>query len=324
MDTHKISLSSPFILSSTTRKDMRSHRVPISRKTLAELWALRKEFSANRAIWIPSARMIPICSALGASKHDIETIQTVSERLRNDPTLSFRYSKVGRFMLDMDKQHIRRLENQPYILSPEEDFIRHDSGKLRNFDEIDENLQQNTVLHALLRFKAFMFHGIEHKHRPKLDYGTNESVCTFFNLRTFTQRGVLGEPALEGVHSDGVDLTMSTLLGHQNMSDNSAITFLHSNEEKNGTRWNEIDPKLLVRQVQHKDFLDTLLFFDHEHKHSLSPVWQVDESKPALRDILIFFTRKPVEKEHSSYPYESLSNHTGMPMQLDLNVIDSI
>jgi hypothetical protein len=115
---------------------------------------------------------------------------------------------------------------------------------------------------------------------------------------------------------------MATLLGHTNMTDDSAVTFLHTLDEVNGTRWNATNPKYLLGQVQHKDFLDNLLLFDHERKHSLSPVWAVDESKPALRDMLIFFTRKPVIKGHPTYPYDSLNDHEGMPMKVNMKLID--
>ncbi|OLL27553.1 hypothetical protein BTH42_32515 [Burkholderia sp. SRS-W-2-2016] len=50
-------------------------------------------------------------------------------------------------------------------------------------------------------------------------------VSAVFNLRTVTTPDLLGEPALEGVHSDGVEHTMTTLLGHANMSPDSAETY---------------------------------------------------------------------------------------------------
>jgi hypothetical protein len=289
---------------------------------LDELWTLKERFVTTRAIWIPGANMAEICKAFGATEDDFESIQEVSDTLKTDPTLPFRRSKNGRFIYGFDREQVRRLAFQPFLLSVEEDFVRHDSGMAREFEEVGEDLQQNSVLQALLLFQAFMLHGVEHKHRPKLDYDTNEWICTLFNLRTVTQSDILGEPALEGVHSDGVDLTMTTLLGHTNMTDNSAVTFLHTLDEVNGTRWNATNPKYLLGQVQHKDFLDTLLLFDHERKHSLSPVWAVDESKPALRDMLIFFTRKPVIKGHPTYPYDSLNDHEGMLMKVNMKLTD--
>ncbi|KAI9777632.1 MAG: hypothetical protein M1839_008686 [Geoglossum umbratile] len=301
---------------------MESSATCVSGEMLDELWTLRERFIATRAIWIPGAYMAELCRGLGATEEDFESIRTVSDTLKTDPTLPFRHSKNGRFIYDFDHEQVRRLAFQPFVLSVEENFVRHDSGTTREFEEVGEDLQQNSVLHALFLFQAFMFHKVEHKHRPKLDYNNNKWICTLFNLRTVTQRDILGEPALEGVHSDGVDITMTTLLGHTNMTSDSAVTFLHTLDEVNGTRWNATNPKYLLGQVQHKHFLDTLLLFDHERKHSLSPVWAVDESKPALRDMLIFFTRKPVIKGHPTHPYDSLNDHEGMPMKLNMKRID--
>lgn len=39
---------------------------------------------------------------------------------------------------------------------------------------------------------------------------------------------IIGEPAKEGVHSDGVEHTMTSLLYTQNMIENSAISEMHN------------------------------------------------------------------------------------------------
>lgn len=96
------------------------------------------------------------------------------------------------------------------------------------------------------------------------------------------------------------------------------MTFLHTLDEKNGIRYHEANPEHLLGSVQHRDFLDTLLIADHEHKHSLSPVWQLDESKEATRDMLIFFTRRPVIDGHLSSPYDSTRPHEETPMKMKL------
>ena len=171
-------------------------------------------------------------------------------------------------------------------------------------------VQYNSVLQALFRFKSFMISNVPVAPRPRLNYNSPADICTLFNLRTVTdmREDLVGQPALEGVHSDGVDFTMTTLLGHSNMSRaGSAETLLHQLAERNGIRWDETDPALTLDKVQHWDLLDTLLIVDHERKHSLSPVWAKNEQKPALRDMLIFFTRKPVVEGHFSYPFDSLN-----------------
>ncbi|KAJ6133777.1 hypothetical protein N7523_000099 [Penicillium sp. IBT 18751x] len=294
---------------------------PISAETraaIADLILLREEFIKNRLIFVKGDRLIPILKVLGATDKDLEKMKTVSDTLRDDPTLPFRKSKNGRFCFDFEQSQVRRLEFQPFALSVEEDFVRHDSGQIRKFQEVDEDLQGNSTLHALFVFKALIFRGVPIKQRPKLNYDTENFVCTLFNLRTVTNKDLVGEPALEGVHSDGVDFTMTTFLGSENMTSDSAVTFVHDMRAKNALRWDEVDPAHTLGSHQHRDFLDTLLFVDHERKHSLSPVHAVDPACPATRDMLIFFTRKPVVEGHISHPYDSLNSHPSLPMRVEL------
>lgn len=286
-----------------------------------EILKLKDTFAKKRIVFIEGERMTNWLVGLGASEEDLEKIQKVSDGLEGDPTLPFRKSKNGRFLLDFAHNELRRLEFQEFILSAAEDFVRHDSGETRIFDEVAMDLQGNTALQALFLFKSLMIRGIPTKHRPMLDYDLNLYVCTLFNLRTVTTGDIVGEPALEGIHSDGVDFTMTTLLGSANMTDDSAITYVHDNQDKTAARWHEADPKLLRGSHQHRHFMDTLLFVDAECKHSLTAVERKDFSRDATRDMLIFFTRKPVVKGHVSYKYDSLVDHKTLPLKVALNQV---
>lgn len=287
-------------------------------ETIGKIMKLREKYLRDRSIFVESADMIDIVLGLGAKEADLPKMEKVSDHLYHDPTLPFRLTRNSRFCLDFDTHTIRRLEFQPFVLTVEEDFNRYDSGAIRRFDEVENELQLNSVFQALFAFKAMIIHGIEIAHRPKLEYGINKWVCTLFNLRTVTTPHILGEPALEGVHSDGVDHTMTTFLGSYNMSDNSAATFMHDMDEKTGIPLEEIKPKHLLARVQHKRLLDTLVIVDHERKHSLSAVYPVDETKEAHRDMLVFFTRKPVERTHVSGSIDSLTPHKELPMEVPL------
>jgi len=79
-----------------------------------------------------------------------------------------------------------------------------------------------------------------------------------------------------------------------------------------------VDPELIVGKYRHRHFLDTILIVDHERKHSLSPVIAGDPRATSTRDMLIFFTRKPADEGHVSYPYDSFARHTSLPMSIDL------
>lgn len=130
-----------------------------------------------------------------------------------------------------------------------------------------------------------------------MDYSSVNWVTTVFHLRTITQEDLLGEPALEGVHSDGVDHTMTIMLGHHNMTENSAITNIHSNLEKSGICFEEAKNENLVNSIQHKKFLDSLLIKDNEFKHSLSPVFQMNLKERATRGYVDFFYKKTLLRE---------------------------
>lgn len=287
-------------------------------KAISKIMAIRQTYVEKRFVWVPAEEMIDICMNLGATKEDLDALPSVSEKLYFDPTLPFRKTRNGRFCFDYDTQSVRRLEFQPFALSADEDFKRYDSGHMRRFDEIEDDLQLNTVLQALLVFKGMVVHGVEMAHRPKLDYDWNKNILTLFSLRTTTNQEILGEPALEGIHSDGVDHTMTTFLGSENMRHDSAVTFMHAMDETTGIPLNDAKPENIRARVQHTKLLDTLVLVDHENKHSLSPVYQEDLSKDATRDMLVFFTRKPVEKDHISGKIDSMNPHKEKKMEIPL------
>lgn len=287
---------------------------------ISKIMKIRQKYVEDRGVFVEGREITPLLKALGATDEDFDRLQTVSDNLVSDPTLPYRKTRNGRFCIDFDSNTVRRLEFQPFALSLEEDFKRHDSGKVRIFEEVQNELQLNTAFQALLVFKIMVLHGMETKHRPKLDYETNKWVCTLFSVRTTTTPDILGEPALEGVHSDGVDHTMTTYLGSTNMAPNSAVTYMHDMAEQTGIRFHETRGEYIMGRVQHRTFMDTLIVADHERKHSLSPVWAIDSTKPATRDMLVFFTRKPVTKGHISEPFDSLRPHKEMPMEIPLFV----
>jgi hypothetical protein len=289
-------------------------------KAVSKIMAIRADYLKNRWVWIPANEMEEIVLGLGATKEDLALLPDVGDSLTLDPTLPFRKSVNGRFLFDYEKDTVQRLEFQPFALSVEEDFDRYDSGVLRRFNELDNNIQLNTVMQALFVFKSMIIHGMKIAHRPKMDYSTEKNIMTLFAVRTTTNEAILGHPALEGIHSDGVDHTMTTLLHHRNMRSDSAATFMHAMHETTGVDLNEAKPENIRARVQHTKFLDTLMLVDHENKHSLSPVYQEDMSQEAIRDMLILFTRKPCDKDHISGKIDSQVPHRDLPMEIPLFV----
>ncbi|KAI6258695.1 hypothetical protein MCOR27_006007 [Pyricularia oryzae] len=289
-------------------------------RAIGDIMELRDKYLEERNIFVDSRRMLPLLRALGVRDEDFEALKLVSDNLYNDPTLPFRRSRNGRFCFDFGTSTVRRLEFQPFALSLEEDFKRHDSGQVRIFDEVQDELQLNTAFQALMVFKALICHGVPTVPRPQLNYESEKWVCTLFNLRTVTTPSMLGEPALEGVHTDGVDHTMTTYLGSRNMAPGSAVTHVHDMNETTGVKFSETKHELLRGRAHHCRFLDTLLVADNERKHSLSPVYAVDPEREATRDMLIFFTRRPVKRDtgHVSKDIDSFRPHAELPMEVPL------
>lgn len=280
---------------------------------------IRKKYASVRFAFIKGEMVERILRDLGASEAGLDDLKKISESLINDPTLAYRHSRNGRFKIDLTNKLLTRLEFQPFILTAEEDFVRHDSGLTRSFRGIQDDLQKNSAFVALMRFKALIINGMNTKNRPYLDYESPNWISTVFHLRTITNSEILGQPAAEGVHCDGVDHTMTTFLGSENMRPDSAFSKIHNMAQVTGTPWNNIEEELVVGSAQHLSFLDTLFIVDSELKHTVSPVFASDILRDSHRDMLVIFTRKPADMGHASFPYDSQASHPDMPLNKPLS-----
>ena len=279
---------------------------------------LRKQYQQDGYLFIPSDEMISLLQEMKINNEEINKLKEMSDNLPADPTLKFRQSRNARFCHNNLNKIIYRTEFQPFILSIDENFIRHDSGKIRHFTGLEEKLTKNLAFQGLLRIKNFLILGVNTMQRHNLDYSSLNWITTVFHLRTITKKNLIGEPALEGVHSDGVDHTMTIMLGHHNMTKNSAITHIHSNSEESGICFDKAKIENILSSMQHQKFLDSILIKDNEFKHSLSSVSQIDLKEDATRDMLIFFTRRPCLDNHISFSYDSISPHPDYPVAFNL------
>ncbi|TVY40476.1 hypothetical protein LSUB1_G003288 [Lachnellula subtilissima] len=115
------------------------------------------------------------------------------------------------------------------------------------FDEAPTDMQGNTVVQALMIFKALIFQGVRVNPRDRQDYSSTSWICNMFDASTHTDKksGIQGEPALEGVHSDGSDHKMTVFLGSSNMRPDSAVTYIHDNRETTRIQMCETNPTLI-------------------------------------------------------------------------------
>jgi hypothetical protein len=290
----------------------------IKHPVLQLLLNVRSEYEKNRFAHISWSEMKHILRFFWATDEDIRKLEYSGDFLWKDPTLPFRESRNGRFLINFEENNISRLEFRPFVLSREEDFVRDDSGILRHFRGIQDDFQLNTAFQALQKFQSCILQWIDVRRRSNLVDPDTKWISTVFQLRTITTLELIGEPAKEGVHSDGVEHTMTTLLSSQNMTADSVVSQMHSQDQKTGIAWNEVNPNHIVWEFQHKNFLDTLIIVDNELKHSVSPVSALEKKCRTYRDMIIFFTRRPKSESHSTYKYDSLNPHIEIPHQFSI------
>ncbi|KAJ5934193.1 hypothetical protein N7466_003740 [Penicillium verhagenii] len=278
-------------------------------RSVAKAMQLRQAYLRDGCIFIEGERLIPILKGIGAREEDFEKLKMVSHHLDPDPTVNYRTLRSGRFSVDTRAGTIERLQRQPFILTTVENYKRHDSDVPRDFGDFDENHQNNTVIQALIVFKTWITQDVPVLARPGLDYDKDTVLTEVFNVHTFTDKEIQGYPALEGVHQDGSDNTMTVMLGSSNITPDSGITFVHGRDETTGVQHSETKTELVKGRYQHRDFLDTLLFTDNSFKHSVTPVYAMDKDQPSYRDMFVIFSRKPRSDLHLSGFPDSLEPH---------------
>lgn len=280
---------------------------------------MKKEYKNNKYLFIPQILVIDLIKQLGAEEKDINTLMEYGDYLAQDPTLSFRYSRTGRYLFDNDLETISRLEYQPFVLTEEDGFIREDSGAQRHFRALDDRWQSNTAYQALLKLKMLLIQGNTFTPRHLTDQQSPKSISTVFHLRLIAQPDSLSELSIEGVHKDGVDHTMIVMMNKHNVKDNTGALRVHSPQEAIGTPWQEINPENVLYEHNNAQYLDVLLIADNELNHSGTPIFTYDNKNQAYQDFMVLLSRYPTIDSHPSHKFDSMNAHPDLPLTLYLN-----
>ncbi|MER1719668.1 2OG-Fe dioxygenase family protein, partial [Proteus terrae] len=280
---------------------------------------IRKEYKNNKYVFIPQNIVIDLIKQLGAEEKDINTLMEYGDYLAQDPTLSFRHSRTGRYLFDNDIETISRLEYQPFVLTEEDGFIREDSGAQRHFRALDDRWQSNTAYQALLKLKMLLIQGNTFTPRHLTDQNSPKSISTVFHLRLIAQPDSLSELSIEGVHKDGVDHTMIVMMNKNNVKDNTGALRVHSPKEAIGTPWQEINPENVLYEHNNAQYLDVLLIADNELNHSGTPIFTHDNKNQAYQDFIVLLSRYPTVDTHPSHKFDSMNAHPDLPLTLYLN-----
>lgn len=280
---------------------------------------IKQEYKKNKYVFIPQKVVIDLIKQLGAEEKDINVLMEYGDYLAQDPTLSFRHSRTGRYLFDNDIETISRLEYQPFVLSEEDGFIREDSGAQRHFRALDDRWQSNTAYQALLKLKMLLIQGNIFTPRHLTDQNSPKSISTVFHLRLIAQPDSLSELSIEGVHKDGVDHTMIVMMNKNNVKNNTGALRVHSPKEAIGTPWQEINPENVLYEHNNAQYLDVLLIADNELNHSGTPIFTHDNKNQAYQDFMVLLSRYPTVDAHPSHKFDSMNAHPDLPLTLYLN-----
>lgn len=163
---------------------------------------------------------------------------------------------------------IARKPHQPHYQS--RDYNMLNGGIERWFDPVESEVANGPVLPALIAFGHRAF-------APLSPAPTADWHVEVHQFRIEAGAEGAGLPTPEGLHRDGVDWVLVTLIGRLNVEE--GVTKIHGLDRR------EIGAFCLAEP------LDTVLVDDHRIYHAVTPIVPTDAAGPACRDVLVITFR---------------------------------
>ena len=180
-----------------------------------------------------------------------------------------RYRRRRHATLSAQSGHdeIKLEPHQPHYQSL--DYNTLNGGIPREYAPILPAVVLGNTMQSTLQFCLHVFG----KMMPQADWHIE---CHQFRIEASSAEQ--GQPTPEGVHRDGVDFVLVMMVRRVNIS--SGTTTMHDLEQR------KLDSFTLTRP------LDCAIVNDRRCMHGVTPVQQIDPSKPAYRDVLVVTFRK--------------------------------
>jgi hypothetical protein len=141
---------------------------------------------------------------------------------------------------------------------------RLNGGVDRWFAPMEEAIGASAPLHALLDLGRAMAEAL---------HGAHPWFVEAHQFRIEAAAGAPGYPTPEGVHHDGVDFILITMVARTNLTGGETVI-----EDEAGRR---------LAQFVLSDPLDTAMVDDPRVKHGVTPVAPADPALPSCRDVLV-------------------------------------
>jgi len=310
----KVDYTTPMVpeLPSPDPRDCHLSPTPETKQWVKFLLDKKEAMRRQKYVWLDGSETRAILKhVFRAREDDLDAFEHASDNMNHDPYLAFKKRNMYRLAMDLEQGTARRLTRVPYVLSEDDGLVNETSNMHRFFGETQDWVMHNTAFQGLTALKAFLIYGTMDliSPRPGNDPTRNYN-CTGNFHRIITTPNIIGTSTPEGVHQDGAEYTMTTFLKSHNVDfdGGSAVVSLLNLNSQLGVDWDQFDPKTVIAETQHRNFLDTLIFADSEMNHVATPMRLLDESKPAHRDIVVVTSRRMAIKG-GSYPTAPFEEH---------------
>jgi hypothetical protein len=196
----------------------------------------------------------------------VETFVASYDDLPLDPYLPdggrYRYRRHTRYAYDTGTGELTVTENPGYYQTRENNPFA--GGQLRKYAELDETIQYNPFLCALIAFN------VDQLPRKHVERWAVQAHC----VRIVASDGVLGKPTPEGVHRDGCTFISLHMVNRHNVKGGVTAVYTPAGEP--------ITEKVFTKR------LDSLFGEDVRIRHGVGDVAVADPaSGPGTRDVLL-------------------------------------
>jgi len=180
----------------------------------------------------------------------------------------YRLRRHAVFRLRAGNPALERGPHQPHYQGL--DYNPLNGGIERWFEPVLPEVGTSPALTALLSGARAVFDAL----RPGTDWHVE-----MHQFRIQARPDELGKPTPEGMHRDGVDFVLVTLINRENVAGGVTGIRIDGREE---------DAASFTLQEP----LDSVMVDDHRVWHGVTPVMPLDPSRPAHRDVLVLTFRR--------------------------------
>jgi hypothetical protein len=174
---------------------------------------------------------------------------------------TYRYRRYGQYELDPDSGELTPLPHEPY--RQERFFNPLNGGVDRIYEPLTDDFTGDPLLRELLVSLGRIFSAVDK---------TQRWLIKLHPVRIIAG-SVMGQPAPEGLHRDGVTFVGSLLIDRLNITGGQSSVYTADGE--------------LLRTVTLSQRGDLLIGDDQRTLHEVTPIHAVDADQSAHRDVLV-------------------------------------